>query len=223
MKVPTIIIDNSLKDLLYYAAILASEITVVEKQNELENLLQELVETTRKSIPLDNLLVQHNACEVRALFRKIKLDPTKHRPSSEALFRRCHKDNYIPFINNVVTIGNYCSLKYLIPMGCYDVDHSGSDLTIRVGTEADTYLSLKNSEYSPHGKIIIADEKGAIGSPIVDSIRASATHTSKNIMLLYFVPVPIPENCIAEASELCRDLLIRYASAKEVTIIKRQT
>lgn len=221
MKIPVITIDDNLKSFLSYSAIFASEVKTLEKHDEFEHLFAELVENTRKDILLDNLLSQHNAREVRALFKKIKVDPTKHRPSSEALFRRCHKDGFIPFINNVVAICNYCSLKYLLPMGCYDLDHTGSQLTIRIASETDTYLSLKNIEYNAHGKIIIEDEQGPIGSPIVDSIRASATLESKDIMLLYFIPLTIPENCIIEASELCRNLLLHYASAKEVHISRR--
>ena len=50
--------------------------------------------------------------QVRAMYRRFGVDPTKTRPSSEALLRRIRKGEPLPRINNAVDICNWCSLEF---------------------------------------------------------------------------------------------------------------
>ena len=185
MKIPNINVAASLNQWLTYLVIIAYNVKIQIEQPALNNELNELINEIKNKIALHNLLNDYKANQVRNLFKKIKLDPTKYRPSSEALFRRCHKDGYIPFINNIVAICNYCSLKYLIPIGCYDLDKISDNLTIKIGKRDEKFFSLRSTEFMAEGRIIIADAQGAFGSPIVDSIRASVQVDSKNIALVF--------------------------------------
>ncbi len=58
---------------------------------------------------------------VREMFKAVGIDPTKHRPSSEALIRRVHREGSLPFIHPMVALNNLVSLYDGLPMGCYDV------------------------------------------------------------------------------------------------------
>ena len=52
---------------------------------------------------------------VRGMFRRTGLDPTKRRPSSEALLRRVRKGEALPRINSLVDVCNWCSLEFQLP------------------------------------------------------------------------------------------------------------
>ena len=58
--------------------------------------------------------------KIRAIFHRTGVDPTRYRPSSESLLRRAVKGKGLYFINSVVDLVNYFSLKTLCPMGLFD-------------------------------------------------------------------------------------------------------
>ena len=63
---------------------------------------------------------------VRTMYKRVGIDPTKTRPSSEALLRRVSKGDELPRINSLVDVINWCSLETQLPFGLYDLDqHSG--------------------------------------------------------------------------------------------------
>src|SRR5687767_11310319 len=57
---------------------------------------------------------------VRTMYKRVGLDPTKTRPSSEALLRRIRKGDSLPRINSMVDVCNWCSLEFQLPYGLYD-------------------------------------------------------------------------------------------------------
>jgi len=57
----------------------------------------------------------------RALYKALGLDPTKTRPSSEALLRRVLKGEALYRINTLVDAMNLCSLRAQLPFGLYDL------------------------------------------------------------------------------------------------------
>ncbi len=48
---------------------------------------------------------------VRQMYKQVGLDPTKTRPSSEALWRRVRRGDELPRINSLVDIINWCSVR----------------------------------------------------------------------------------------------------------------
>src|SRR5260370_33425154 len=70
--------------------------------------------------------------QIRAIFHRAGLDPTRYRPSSESLLRRAVKGKGLYFINSVVDLVNYFSLKTLCPMGLYDADRLKTPITWRM-------------------------------------------------------------------------------------------
>src|SRR5204863_8366943 len=60
------------------------------------------------------------AAEARALYKDLGLDPTKVRPSSEALARRVLKGEALYTVNTLVDALNLSSLRAQLPFGLYD-------------------------------------------------------------------------------------------------------
>src|SRR5579859_3935941 len=57
----------------------------------------------------------------RALYRRFGDDPTRHRPSSEALLRRVRRGDPLPRVNSLVDVANVVSLRLQVPVGLYDL------------------------------------------------------------------------------------------------------
>ncbi|MDP8221041.1 MAG: phenylalanine--tRNA ligase beta subunit-related protein [Candidatus Stygibacter frigidus] len=126
--------------------------------------------------------------QARDLFKEIGIDPTKRRPSSEALLRRGLKNKGYNSINPLVDIGNWCSLEFLLPICVYDASSVEGKLTGRMGRSGDGYIAIDNQYLDLNERYLIADEKGALGSPIKDSLRTRVTLATTDAMLLIYAP-----------------------------------
>src|SRR5688500_19760136 len=79
---------------------------------------------------------------VRAMYRRFGVDPTKTRPSSEALLRRVRKGDAPPRINNVVDVCNWCSLEFQVPYGLYDLSRVEGAVVLRAGRPGESYAEI---------------------------------------------------------------------------------
>ncbi len=130
----------------------------------------------------------------RNLFKTVGLDPTKHRPSSEALLRRAIKEKPLPKINPAVDIGNWCSLDFLLPICVYDSNKILGEITLRLGKPNEKYLAINNREINLENRYVLSDKQGAFGSPITDSIRSMVSFDSTDVLLVIYYHKNIPEN-----------------------------
>ena len=72
---------------------------------------------------------------VRTMYKRVGLDPTKTRPSSEALLRRVRRGDSLPRINSMVDVCNWCSLEFQLPYGLYDASRIEGDVELRIGRD----------------------------------------------------------------------------------------
>src|SRR5205823_9159865 len=78
----------------------------------------------------------------RALYRRFDVDPTRHRPSSEALLRRVRRGGGLPRVNSLVDIANVVSLRLQVPVGLYDLDLVEGRLEVRLGLDGESYAGI---------------------------------------------------------------------------------
>lgn len=123
----------------------------------------------------------------RSLYRAIGIDPTKTRPSSEALLRRSIKGKGVYRIHPLVDLLNYVSLKYLIPVGLYDISKiRGTSVRIQIGEDGWGFDGIRKSRVNVAGRMCVADAEGPFGSPTSDSLRTSIEgDVSGALVLLY--------------------------------------
>ena len=126
----------------------------------------------------------------RALYRKFGLDPTKVRPSSEALLRRLKKGDPMPRVNSLVDVANAMSIQLQVPVGLYDLDKTkGEELTIRLGRDGESYTGIRKDVVNVAGRLCVADAGGACGNPSSDSERTMITMATERAAWIYFLPV----------------------------------
>ncbi|WP_216830784.1 B3/B4 domain-containing protein [Alkalihalobacterium elongatum] len=134
--------------------------------------------------------------EWRRTFKTLGIDPGRYRPSFEALLRRIKKNDFLPSVNSAVDLNNFLSLRHQIPFGIYDLSAIGNPVFIRIGTQEDRYLGINGRENNMEGKLLSADEKGAFGSPIVDSKRSIVSEaTTAALHLVYLQPSMDQDEC----------------------------
>lgn len=138
----------------------------------------------------------------RRLFSSVGIDPTKHRPSSEALLRRAMKGTPLHQVNTLVDAINWCSLELLLPVGLYDAGHVKGDVTLRLGRPGEVYDGINKGPVNVGGRLTVADETGPFGSPISDSLRTAITPATTRALAILFAPAGFSEDDLAEGVEL---------------------
>jgi DNA/RNA-binding domain of Phe-tRNA-synthetase-like protein len=128
---------------------------------------------------------------VRAMYRQVGLDPTKTRPSSEALLRRVRHGGELPRINNLVDIINWCSLEAQLPFGLYDVDRIRGPVTLRLGQPGEEYAGIRKDAVHVAGRLTLVDEEGPFGNPTSDSARTMVTHATTCALVVIFAPAAV--------------------------------
>jgi DNA/RNA-binding domain of Phe-tRNA-synthetase-like protein len=142
----------------------------------------------------------------RQLYKSFRLDPTKHRPSSEALWRRLRDKNDFPSVNPLVDLTNLLSLKFQVCFGLYDLERVHGPVHIALGDAGDSYQGIRKENLNFAGRIVLRDDQGAFGNPSSDSLRASVQQTSLDVLqVLFFHPDdPEQQKVLAESAEICR-------------------
>jgi DNA/RNA-binding domain of Phe-tRNA-synthetase-like protein len=142
----------------------------------------------------------------RRLYKSFRVDPTKHRPSAEALWRRLRDRDDFPAVNPLVDLTNLLSLKYQVCFGLYDLARVHGAVRITLGDAGDQYQGIRKETLNFAGKIVLRDDQGAFGNPSADSLRASVQPSSTDVLqVLFFHPDdPERQRIMDESAETCR-------------------
>ena len=128
---------------------------------------------------------------VRTMYKRVGLDPTKTRPSSEALLRRVRRGDPFPRINTMVDVCNWCSLEFQLPYGLYDASRIEGDVELRLGRPGESYAGIRKDDVHVDGRITLADSVGPFGNPTSDSARTMVTTATTHALLVVFAPAEI--------------------------------
>ena len=154
---------------------------VVERDPRLVATLSEAESLVRQQPPAE-------VAAVRTMYKRVGLDPTKTRPSSEALLRRVRKGDPLPRINSLVDVCNWCSLEFQLPYGLYDAAHVEGDIELRLGREGESYPGIRKDDVHVAGRLTLADARGPFGNPTSDSARTMVTTATTSAIVVVFAP-----------------------------------
>jgi DNA/RNA-binding domain of Phe-tRNA-synthetase-like protein len=142
---------------------------------------------------------------VRQMFRDWGMDPSKYRPSSEALTRRVVKGEALPSISNVVDAANLGAIEMGWPYGCYDYEKISGPIEIRNGKAGEQYEGIGRQMFRLEGRPVFSDIHGPFGSPVSDSTRTMVSKSTRKLLAIVCVPEsscgPIIEEAISKLAE----------------------
>jgi len=150
---------------------------------------------------------------VRTTYRAIGVDPTRYRPSSEALLHRVLKGQNLYRINTLVDALNLCSLRYMVPFGLYDLDALRPPVTLRLGQDGEGYPGIRKELVNVAGRYCLADALGPFGNPSSDSDRAKITLATKRALVVAFLPQDTPAATVKEIVDGTAETLVKHSTA----------
>ncbi len=162
----------------------------IERRDDarLAELRDEAAATARQRFPETAALATHpTVAALRKLFRAAGCDPTRYRPSSEALLRRLVKGHPLPAIQPLVDVGNCLSAELAVPCCVMVEDSFGTALTLRSGRAGEAYVSLRGP-FKLEGKPLLADQDGPLDTPITGNERVKVLPETRRAWLVAYLP-----------------------------------
>jgi DNA/RNA-binding domain of Phe-tRNA-synthetase-like protein len=141
---------------------------------------------------------------VRTMYKRVGIDPTKTRPSSEALLRRIRKGDELPRVNSLVDVINWCSLESQLPFGLYDLDRIEGGVVLRLGHSGEEYAGIRKDTVHLAGRLTLSDDRGPFGNPTSDSARTMVTPATTRALVVIFAPAPLAADRADAALALTR-------------------
>jgi len=183
--------------------------TVVERDGRLSAPLAAAEAAVRARPPED-------VSAVRSMYKRVGPDPTKTRPSSEALLRRVRRGDPLPRINSMVDVCNWCSLEFQLPYGLYDATRIEGDVELRIGRPRESYTGIRKDDVHVGGRITLADRLGPFGNPSSDSARTMVTTATTKALLVVFAPREVDLERLTSVLDLTSARMTRFTGCLEV-------
>lgn len=153
----------------------------------LEREIEWLEEWARSAYTLESLREDPVVRAYRRFYWRIGVDPTKTRPSSEALVRRLLRGRF-PRISPVVDAGNIASARSMIPIGLYDLDRAKPPLRIVLSRGGEVFEPIGGGrEELPPGLPILVDSQGLVMHlyPHRDSVHTMIRPETRRLLALF--------------------------------------
>ena len=166
--------------------------TNVEVNKNYPNELDEYISSVKESL-LENFTLKNiRNNDIISAYRKfywhyLNIDPTKTRPSNEALIRRVLAEKHIPRISNIVNAYNWVSIDSFLPLGAYDFDVLDFPLHLRYAQKGEKFTPIGGKSQKFEGKeIILVDHSGRVlfQYPYRDADFSKITLSTSKILLI---------------------------------------
>lgn len=143
-----------------------------EYSQELWKEIDKFIQEFRDTYTTDSIKHMPAIEATRLAYRKCGKDPSRYRPSSEALIRRTLQGKELYQIDTAVDLINLASMKYGYSIGGFDFDKiAGDTLTLGIGCEGEPYEGIGRGPFNIAGLPIYRDDYGGIGTPTSDHER----------------------------------------------------
>jgi DNA/RNA-binding domain of Phe-tRNA-synthetase-like protein len=182
--------------------------SVVEREPRLDAPLAAVEAAMRIRPPAET-------ASVRTMYKRVGLDPTRTRPSSEALLRRVRRGDPLPRINAMVDVCNWCSLEFQLPYGLYDAAQIAGDVELRLGRPGESYPGIRKDDVHVAHRITLADAIGPFGNPTSDSARTMVTTATTRAMVVVFAPIDVLEPRLAGVLDATAARMAQFTGCRE--------
>lgn len=155
----------------------------------------------------------------REAYKKCGKDPSRYRPSGEALCRRILRGIPLYQIDTLVDLINLVSIRFGYSIGGFDADKIvGSSLELGIGKAGEPYEGIGRGTLNIEGMPVYRDTEGGIGTPTSDHERTKLGLETTH--LLTIINGYSGKDGLQEAADYMVELLKEYASATEVSVFE---
>jgi len=195
------------------AVVEADGVAVTPSGPQLVQEIETLCARLRQQFTLESLAGTESITSVRAMFRHWGVDPSKYRPSSEALLRRVIQGKGLYHISNIVDLTNVGSVEAGWPYGVYNRSRISPPVTLRLGGPGECYEGIGRRVWHLTDRPVLADATGPFGSPISDSTRTQISEGVTEVLTVIYAPASSSHVAIEQAANRQAARLSAFAGA----------
>ena len=185
----------------------------VERTNAETERLRDLVfGQVRLTFKIEELKDNPLVRAYRDLFWALNIDPTKTRPSGEALLRRVLHKKDIPQISSAVDAYNLASLKTIIQISGFDLDTITPPLYIRFSRKDDVFkgIGMQTPKHLDEKMLLVTNGRQVVCIyPHKDADATKITGKTDDILLVGYGAPKVQKNRLVEAVELALTYISR--------------
>lgn len=154
----------------------------------------------------------------RKAYRALGKDPSRYRPSNEALVRRFLQGKHLYEISTLVDCNNLASMRWGYSIGGFDLNKiQGTTLELGVGREGEPYEGIGRGPLNIEHLPVYRDNTGGIGTPTSDHERTKISLETKRLLFLINGYDGNESDTMACGRDL-QDLLRRFAHSDGGTL-----
>ena len=216
-----IIVSEEIKNACPQFAGIAVSATVKNTpySEELWRKIDEFTMRYREMYTTDSIKDMVTIRATREAYKKCGKDPSRYRPSGEAVCRRILRGIPLYQIDTLVDLINLVSIRYGYSIGGFDADKfEGDTLTLGIGKAGEPYEGIGRGELNIEGMPVYRDAIGGVGTPTSDNERTKlGLETAR---LLAIINGYSGKEGLRDAANYMVELLKEFASAENVGLIE---
>lgn len=201
----------------YHMAVVTAEILNTKYSCSLWKEIEHIVAEYRKRYTIETIKEIKPIYDTREAYKRCGKEPSRYRPSSEALCRRILKGNNLYNVNTAVDLVNVVSIETGFSIGAFDSSKiSGDVITYCIGKDGEPYEGIGRGLLNIEGLPVWRDSIGGFGTPTSDHERTKIDIDSKELLII--INSYGGEDGLSGAVEKLRELLLKYVSAKNIVV-----
>ena len=202
----------------YRGAAIYATVSNTAHNDDLWKKIEEYTTLYRSKYTTDSIKDMPAIQATRQAYKKCGKDPSRYRPSSEALCRRILRGIPLYQIDTLVDAVNLASIYCGHSISGFDLDKvQGEKLILGIGKANEPYEGIGRGELNIEGMPVFRDEHGGIGTPTSDNERTKMGLETTHILAI--ISAYSGEEGLEDATQYLVDLLKEYANAQDVETV----
>lgn len=199
----------------FRGACITANIKNSEYSDELWREIDALSDEYRATLTTESLKLMTSIQATRRIYKVCGKDPSRYRPSGEALVRRVLQGKKLYQIDTLVDLINLVSMKYGYSIGAFDADKfCGDTLTLGIGRDGEPYEGIGRGMINIAGMPVYRDSLGGVGTPTSDHERTKVSLATTRLLVLVN-GYDGSEQGVSQTAEFIIGLLNRYCEATD--------
>ena len=164
---------------------LEAMVTNTSYSDELWQEIERFTMEYREKYTVDSIKEMPSIQATRTAYKRCGKDPSRYRPSGEALCRRLLRGLELYKVDTVVDLINLVSIASGYSIGGFDADKfEGDTLTLGIGRAGEPYEGIGRGELNIEGMPVYRDAVGGVGTPTSDNERTKVSLETKHLLAI---------------------------------------
>jgi len=164
---------------------LEAMVTNTSYSDELWQEIERFTMEYREKYTVDSIKEMPSIQATRTAYKRCGKDPSRYRPSGEALCRRLLRGLELYKVDTVVDLINLVSIASGYSIGGFDADKfEGDTLTLGIGRAGEPYEGIGRGELNIEGMPVYRDAVGGVGTPTSDNERTKLSLETTHLLAI---------------------------------------